>query len=1280
MKKITKLLILFLCLSNIVKAQDFAPSQQAQGLLESKNVTVDYSTGIFHYKVPVYTLKSGDFELPITLDYTGKGVKVDDKPGLLGYNWTLNMGGVVTRTVRGGIADESGNGYLRMEEYTGTPLVNDAAKVNLHKRDGECDIFTAVFNGQSVNFIIREDNNHKIYAESLEQTHVRIECIEREYPALEDRIRGWVITDDGGNRYTYMQREWFSKVNRENDNSFNSIRDENYISSWYLSKIEPVNEPPIYYSYEAGVKCDTVGEQHINKTELTYMYKSRYEYGRAMYERPFDFSKYENKFNEHIKYAQTYLDDAIFQTEMKSIINRMLAFSSYSYLPSYMQELDNMYRVNGFLSNLGEVSGASDALYNYLVDMSYLCPDYSVSMHLQMAAELIGQCMREENWISTRTFCNAISYEIRSPFLKSIRSADKILKFEYSDQYRNRAVLSAISVCNIKEDKISTMSMESTPYGTLQSIRVLGKDNKETQRLRFDYYSTQSEYTGADVWGYYKAIDPEMDEENIWYIMDRIDSVEVKNFSLKSVVSSYGGKITIDYSSNQLAYTHPVQSTNSTLSTHGGIRVRSLVLENESRKDTIRYGYPTGGWLIFERCGNDEYVEYKDTPSFSDFVLSSQMKFFGHSIVDVGNNGIYYPFVTEEINGNGTTAYLFYVPRDCDLVNPFWLNALPLATARYDADKHLKSIVKNRYLVDPLTYRDVRDLASYYSDYFTSDDRLSDNRQELPQIQAYDPYLDAEEMEIYYNDVDRFSRTLYERNIKPRTKVVLPQQIYPLYYGVKTLLKEQAEYRSESMYADKISFSRILNSRDVSLYKKTSYGYGNLPHSLCPTHVDMEDSQHNTITQITYRVIDMPDSVDDVIPFMKEKNMYTCPVKAANLKNGLLLNEEIISYQKMEKDNICAFVPVSRKVFYPSSPIIYDNLLSANTLYTYASSLYVPEESRKHVLGGSGLSFRVVESESRGNRKVLRNNLFGNQTLITVDNAKDEFVDVRDIHEMNSISRGGSCVGQFERIHKSFIRFYNAYLQIEPESEPMLPVGEEYESIVEFIKLMAERNIDTDYNDVLVLLEEINENVSVFNTFMDNCLLVFRKDTELISDLSQVGGVMISYDVYLSADYFLGEGYGTMYQFIHNALDKNSIKISSIPESKKMKLYVLLKNVSQNISCSITHSGGTAYMSFTPQYSSGYSVQAFDIDLSNYDSVTSIGVYGGIVGVEFLLFVPSGSSFQAVMHNLDDSVFAQFDETGALELYEYDAAGRLIRITNERGEIVKTQNYHVVNN
>lgn len=124
MKRTMLLFCCILFMEGTAGAQDFEPSKQAQSYLDSKNVTVDHSTGIFHYKVPLFTLGVGDFQLPISLDYAARGVREEDESGLVGYNWLLNTGGVVTRTIRGGIADESSPyGYLWADRARGASFV-----------------------------------------------------------------------------------------------------------------------------------------------------------------------------------------------------------------------------------------------------------------------------------------------------------------------------------------------------------------------------------------------------------------------------------------------------------------------------------------------------------------------------------------------------------------------------------------------------------------------------------------------------------------------------------------------------------------------------------------------------------------------------------------------------------------------------------------------------------------------------------------------------------------------------------------------------------------------------------------------------------------------------------------------------------------------------------------------------------------------------------------------------------------------------------------------------
>ena len=62
-------------------------------------------TGAFSYNIPIYTYKDIDFEIPIGLGYHFDGFRPLQGSGSMGYGWYLNVGGAITREVRG-VPDE----------------------------------------------------------------------------------------------------------------------------------------------------------------------------------------------------------------------------------------------------------------------------------------------------------------------------------------------------------------------------------------------------------------------------------------------------------------------------------------------------------------------------------------------------------------------------------------------------------------------------------------------------------------------------------------------------------------------------------------------------------------------------------------------------------------------------------------------------------------------------------------------------------------------------------------------------------------------------------------------------------------------------------------------------------------------------------------------------------------------------------------------------------------------------------------------------------------------
>jgi hypothetical protein len=83
------------------------PSPTAASLGRYGEIPVSYHTGVPQISIPIYTVNEGGISVPISLNYHSSGVKVEELASWVGLGWSLNAGGVITRTVVG--APDEGN-------------------------------------------------------------------------------------------------------------------------------------------------------------------------------------------------------------------------------------------------------------------------------------------------------------------------------------------------------------------------------------------------------------------------------------------------------------------------------------------------------------------------------------------------------------------------------------------------------------------------------------------------------------------------------------------------------------------------------------------------------------------------------------------------------------------------------------------------------------------------------------------------------------------------------------------------------------------------------------------------------------------------------------------------------------------------------------------------------------------------------------------------------------------------------------------------------------------
>ena len=167
--------------AQVPRVSKYLPSMDAASLGEYGDIPMSLYTGRAQVSIPLVTLEDGDHSIPITLDYLGGGIKVEQMPGYMGMGWVLNVPGCITRQVRGKYQDEcrpryEGESYEKGGKYGYYYIdknvknfsawnyrpgmlnqIYDRAKNHSETLDLEPDRFSFSFPGGHGNFYLNEN-------------------------------------------------------------------------------------------------------------------------------------------------------------------------------------------------------------------------------------------------------------------------------------------------------------------------------------------------------------------------------------------------------------------------------------------------------------------------------------------------------------------------------------------------------------------------------------------------------------------------------------------------------------------------------------------------------------------------------------------------------------------------------------------------------------------------------------------------------------------------------------------------------------------------------------------------------------------------------------------------------------------------------------------------------------------------------------------------------------------------------------------------------------------
>lgn len=276
-----------------------SPSPNSASLGKYGEIPISPYTGVPNISIPIYTIKCGSIELPITLNYHASGIKVAEQSSWVGLGWSLNAGGVISRTVYGfddfGRNSNVNEDYPPLGYYFGQdfPYLNStkdqvvqvgnnlkdiyAEYLSLTETDNEPDVYSFNFMGYTGRFFFdRKRSTEHDYAEPVLESANNLKI--KYYPSYEEgegqSYGRWEITDGKGYMFFFESYELTSSYGGPILSSLSlgspylKSPQPNVVNTWCLDRIEAPNGDFIEFRY-SSIKHPFISNFSFNEKYLT---------------------------------------------------------------------------------------------------------------------------------------------------------------------------------------------------------------------------------------------------------------------------------------------------------------------------------------------------------------------------------------------------------------------------------------------------------------------------------------------------------------------------------------------------------------------------------------------------------------------------------------------------------------------------------------------------------------------------------------------------------------------------------------------------------------------------------------------------------------------------------------------------------------------------------------------------------------------------------------------------------------------------------------------------
>jgi len=246
--------------------QVIPPSPEAAELGKYGNVPISLFTGTPSVSIPLVELKGAVISLPVSMSYSGGGFKPEEIAPWTGLGWSLNAGGVISRSVIGD--PDMGDNYFISPSPVHAVPTNEYAKQlyfdSLRNKTIETqpDIYYFNFMGQSGKFLVYPDG-------SIINKEKKYLTITPSYNGSAERI--YFITDERGFTYEFSTLEKTTITPTDDEPGAPPMVNRTFISAWYLTKITaPIGNEELEFEYYAPTYGQSTLSGTLSNNSVTY--------------------------------------------------------------------------------------------------------------------------------------------------------------------------------------------------------------------------------------------------------------------------------------------------------------------------------------------------------------------------------------------------------------------------------------------------------------------------------------------------------------------------------------------------------------------------------------------------------------------------------------------------------------------------------------------------------------------------------------------------------------------------------------------------------------------------------------------------------------------------------------------------------------------------------------------------------------------------------------------------------------------------------------------------